>query len=108
MSIKIKRCTLNQAKELVKKLVKENGLPHNENALKDKLLWAFVELGEASDAFKKGKDWMDVTEELIDVIFYILDFIGLVEDLKGFKIDVDKVFLDKWEKNMTRFAKKAI
>jgi len=95
-------CTFNQAKNLVKQLVKAKGFPHDEKALTQKLLWAFVELGEAADAYKKGLSFEKVNEELIDVIFYILDFIGIVEDTKGVFIDVDQIFLNKWRKNMSR------
>ena len=95
-------CTFNEAKDLVKRLVFEKGFPHDESALPQKLLWAFVELGEAADAYKKGMGWSVVCEELIDVVFYILDFIGVVEDSYGIRIDVDRVFLDKWRKNMSR------
>ena len=95
-------CTFNQAKTLIRQLVAEKGFPNDESALMQKLLWAFVELGEAADAFKKGESWETISEELIDTIFYILDFIGLVEKTQGIKIDVDKIFLDKWRKNMNR------
>ncbi|MCD6504154.1 hypothetical protein J7K52_02120 [Candidatus Bathyarchaeota archaeon] len=95
-------CTFNQAKELVKKLVASKGFPNDESALMQKLLWAFVELGEAADAYKKGEDWEAVCEELIDTIFYILDFIGIVEETQGIKIDVDEIFLNKWRRNMDR------
>jgi len=43
-----------------------------------------------------------VVEELMDVIFYILDFIGLVEKTQGITFDVDEIFLSKWERNMRR------
>lgn len=95
-------CTFNEAKRLVRELVEAKGFPNDESALTQKLLWAFVELGEAADAYKKGEDWSIVSEELIDVIFYILDFIGLVERTQGIEIDVDKLFLEKWRKNMSR------
>jgi len=95
-------CTFNQAKELVKKLVASKGFPNDESALMQKLLWAFVELGEAADAYKKGEDWEVVCEELIDTIFYILDFMGIVEETQGIKIDVDEMFLNKWRRNMGR------
>ena len=95
-------CTFNQAKSLIRKLVVVKGFPDDESALMQKLLWAFVELGEAADAFKKGDDWRTVSEELMDTIFYVLDFIGLVEKTQGIEIDVDRVFLDKWRKNMGR------
>jgi len=95
-------CSFNQAKDLVKQLVDKKGFPSDESALMQKLLWAFIELGEAADAFKKGKRWEDINEELIDVIFYILDFMGLVEKTQGIRIDVDSLFLKKWRKNMER------
>jgi len=95
-------CSFNEAKRMVRKLVEAKGFPDDESALTQKLLWAFVELGEATDAYKKGKDWLIVSEELIDVIFYILDFIGLVEKTQGIEIDVDRLFLEKWRKNMDR------
>jgi len=96
------RCTFNEAKDLVRHLVAAKGFPNDEAALAQKLLWAFVELGEAADAYKKGESWDVVNEELIDAIFYILDFMGLVEKTQGIKIDVDHLFLEKWRKNMER------
>lgn len=96
------KLSFNEAKTLVRRLVAEKGFPNDEQALPQKLLWAFVELGEAADAYKKGKEWKIVVEELIDVIFYILDFIGLVEKTQGLKFDIDEIFMSKWEKNMQR------
>ncbi|RLI20963.1 hypothetical protein DRO54_04975 [Candidatus Bathyarchaeota archaeon] len=98
----MRKLTFNEAKILVRQLVAEKGFPDDEAALPQKLLWAFVELGEAADAYKKGKEWNVVMEELIDVFFYILDFIGLVEKTQGIKFDIDAIFLSKWEKNMKR------
>lgn len=95
-------CTFNEAKKLIRQLVAEKGFPDDEPGLAQKLLWAFVELGEAADAYKKGKNWDVVNEELIDVIFYVLDFIGLVEKTQAIQIDVDGLFLGKWRKNMNR------
>ncbi len=98
-------CTFNQAKDLVRRLVASKGFPNDESALTQKLLWAFVELGEAADAYKKGEDWTVVCEELIDTMFYILDFIGIVEKTQGIKVDVDELFLSKWRRNMGRPAR---
>ncbi|MBS7654030.1 MAG: hypothetical protein QXU95_05160 [Candidatus Bathyarchaeia archaeon] len=98
----MEKCTFNEAKKLVRELVETKGFPNDESALTQKILWAFVELGEAADSYKKGKDWRTVSEELIDAIFYILDFIGLVEKTQGIEIDVDRIFLEKWKKNMER------
>lgn len=98
----VETCTFNEAKRLVRRLVAEKGFPDDESALSQKLLWAFVELGEAADAYKKGERWGVVNEELIDVIFYILDFIGLVEKTQGIQVDIDHLFLEKWRRNMNR------
>jgi NTP pyrophosphatase (non-canonical NTP hydrolase) len=98
----MEKCTFNEAKDLVRQLVAAKGFPDDESALNQKLLWAFVELGEAADAYKKGESWNVVNEELIDAFFYILDFIGLVEKTKGIEIDVDRLFLEKWRRNMKR------
>ncbi|MEM2341583.1 MAG: hypothetical protein QXX94_02660 [Candidatus Bathyarchaeia archaeon] len=98
----MERCTFNEAKRLIRELVDAKGFPNDESALTQKLLWAFVELGEAADAYKKGENWSVINEELIDAIFYILDFIGLVEKTQGIEIDVDSLFLEKWRKNMER------
>lgn len=94
--------TLNEIKAEVRKLVKTKGFPDNKDALTQKLLWAFIELGEASDAYKKGEPWEKVLEELIDVIFYIGDFISLVEQELGITLDADKSFTDKLAKNYAR------
>ncbi len=98
----MEKCTFNEAKKLVRELVETKGFPNDESALTQKILWAFVELGEAADSYKKGEDWLIISEELIDAIFYILDFIGLVEKTQGIEIDVDHLFLEKWKKNMNR------
>lgn len=95
-------CIFNEAKILIRQLVAKKGFPDDESALIQKLLWALIELGEAGDAFKKGENWDVVAEELVDAIFYILDFVGLIEKTQGIKIDVDRVFLDKWRRNMER------
>jgi len=92
--------TLNQAKILVRELVKKQGFPNDKGALTQKLLWAFTELGEATDAYKKGADWPVVVEELVDVLFYILDFVGLVEQEYSVEFDLDRIFAEKWYKNM--------
>jgi len=94
------KVTLNLAKEVVRELVEKQGFPNDKKALTQKLLWAFNELGEASDAYKKGEPWEKIFEELIDTIFYIVDFCGLVEKEYGVKVNLDKIFYEKWKKNM--------
>ncbi|HUT16710.1 MAG TPA: hypothetical protein VMW84_00215, partial [Acidobacteriota bacterium] len=64
---------LEQMKKKIESLVIEKGFYNKPEDIPKKLLFAFVELGEASDAWKKGKTEEKIAEELIDVIFYILD-----------------------------------
>ena len=63
-----------------------------------KLLFAFIELGEASDAWKKGESEEKIAEELIDVIFYVLD----ASRLACPTMNMDDVFKKKLEKNLSR------
>lgn len=62
-------------KKEIEMLVREKGFYNNPEDIPKKLLFAFIELGEASDAWKKGESQERIAEELIDVIFYILDTI---------------------------------
>ena len=57
-----------------------------------------MELGEASDAWKKGKGEEEIAEELVDVIFYVLD----ASRLACPSVNMDKMFLSKLKKNKTR------
>ena len=50
-----------------------------------KIAFAFIELGEASDAWKKDETEEKIAEELIDVIFYVSDTSRLA--CPSFKMD---------------------
>ena len=63
-----------------------------------KLLFAFIELGEASDAWKKGLPEEKIAEELIDVIFYILD----ASRLACPNMNMDEVFRRSLRKTLVR------
>lgn len=90
--------TLEQSKALVEKLVKEKGFGNTPDEIANKLLFAFIELGEAGDSWKKGKPTEETIEELIDVIFYVLDASRLIAP----EANLDEVFEKKWAKNMGR------
>ena len=90
--------TLEEAKSLVEKLVREKGFGNTPDEIANKLLFAFIELGEAGDSWKKGKQSEETIEELIDVLFYVLDASRLIAP----GADLDEVFLKKWKKNMGR------
>ena len=89
---------LEEMKNEIEKLVQMKGFYNKPEDIPKKLLFAFIELGEASDAWKKGKDAEKVAEELIDVIFYVLD----TSRLACPKVNMDQMFMKKLERNKSR------
>jgi NTP pyrophosphatase (non-canonical NTP hydrolase) len=90
--------TFEEAKRKIEELVKAKGFGNTPNEIANKLLFAFIELGEAGDSWKKGKPSEQTIEELIDVIFYVLDASRLIAP----NANMDEVFERKWAKNMGR------
>lgn len=89
---------LEEMKREIKNLVLDKGFYNRKEDIPKKLLFAFIELGEASDAWKKGKSKDVIAEELIDVIFYILD----ASRLTCPNVNMDEMFLKKLKKNKSR------
>jgi NTP pyrophosphatase (non-canonical NTP hydrolase) len=89
---------LEEMKKEIGALVIEKGFYNKRGDIPKKLLFAFIELGEASDAWKKGETQEKIAEELIDVIFYILD----ASRLACPTINMDEMFSKKLEKNLNR------
>jgi NTP pyrophosphatase (non-canonical NTP hydrolase) len=89
---------LEEMKKEIETLVIEKGFYNKPEDIPKKLLFAFIELGEASDAWKKGAPEEKIAEELIDVIFYILD----ASRLACPTINMDGMFKTKLEKNHSR------
>lgn len=89
---------LEEMKREIKNLVLDKGFYNRKQDIPEKLLFAFIELGEASDAWKKGKSEDVIAEELIDVIFYILD----ASRLTCPNVNMDEMFLKKLKKNKSR------
>jgi NTP pyrophosphatase (non-canonical NTP hydrolase) len=89
---------LEDMKKKIEILVLEKGFYNKPEDIPKKLLFAFIELGEASDAWKKGRSEEEIAEELIDVIFYVLD----ASRLACPSINMDKIFQKKLEKNKRR------
>ena len=89
---------LEEMKQEIEKLVVIKGFYNTPEDIPKKLLFAFIELGEASDAWKKGEAEEKIAEELIDVIFYVLDASRLVCPT----INMDEMFRKKLEKNLGR------
>jgi len=89
---------LEEMKAEIEKLVLEKGFYNSREDIPKKLLFAFIELGEASDSWKKGMNEEEIAEELVDAIFYILD----ASRLACPTINMDEMFTRKLEKNRKR------
>ena len=89
---------LEEMKKEIGTLVREKGFYNRPEDIPKKLLFAFIELGEASDIWKKGGKEEEIAEELIDAIFYILD----TSRLACPTIDMDEAFKTKLRKNLNR------
>ena len=85
-------------KKEIERLVLAKGFYNEPEDIPKKLLFAFIELGEASDAWKKGETEKKIAEELIDVIFYILD----TSRIACPTINMDDAFRKKLAKNLER------
>jgi NTP pyrophosphatase (non-canonical NTP hydrolase) len=90
--------SLEDMKKEIENLVVEKGFYNKLEDVPKKLLFAFIELGEASDSWKKGEGEEKVAEELVDTLFYILD----ASRLACPTIDMDDMFKRKMEKNKKR------
>ena len=89
---------LEEMKKKIETLVLEKGFYNRLEDIPKKLLFAFIELGEASDAWKKGESEEKIAEELVDVIFYVLD----ASRLACPSINMDEMFRKKLKKNKNR------
>jgi NTP pyrophosphatase (non-canonical NTP hydrolase) len=89
---------LEEMKSEIEKLVLAKGFYNEPEDVPKKLLFAFIELGEASDAWKKGEVEEKIAEELVDVIFYVLD----ASRLACPTVNMDEMFRKKLEKNLAR------
>ena len=89
---------LEEMKNEIENLVLAKGFYNKQEDIPKKLLFAFIELGEASDAWKKGEREDKIAEELVDVIFYILD----TSRLACPNTNMDTVFLAKLKSNQRR------
>ncbi|HIJ08953.1 TPA: hypothetical protein HA274_06450 [Candidatus Bathyarchaeota archaeon] len=85
-------------KKEIELLVIKKGFYNKPEDIPKKLLFAFIELGEASDNWKKGESEEKIAEELIDVIFYVLD----ASRLACPNTNMDNMFERKLDKNKKR------
>ena len=89
---------LEEMKREIEALVLAKGFYNKREDIPKKLLFAFIELGEASDAWKKGSSEEKIAEELVDVIFYVLD----ASRLACPSVNMDEMFQWKLAKNLGR------
>jgi NTP pyrophosphatase (non-canonical NTP hydrolase) len=89
---------LEEMKLEIERLVQAKGFYNKPEDIPKKLLFAFIELGEASDAWKKGLAEEKIAEELVDVIFYVLD----ASRLACPTVNMDNMFQRKLAKNLGR------
>ena len=89
---------LEEMKKEIETLVLEKGFYNKPEDIPKKLLFAFIELGETSDSWTKGESEEKIAEELVDVIFYVLD----ASRLACPSVDMDEMFKKKLEKNKNR------
>ncbi len=89
---------LEEMKKEIEALVIEKGFYNRSEDIPKKLLFGFIELGEASDAWKKGESEEKIAEELVDAIFYILD----TSRLACPTVNMDEMFEKKLQKNKSR------
>ncbi len=89
---------LEDMKREIENLVVTKGFYNKAEDIPKKLLFAFIELGEAGDAWKKGEEEEKIAEELVDVIFYVLD----ASRLACPAVNMDEMFKKKLEKNLDR------
>jgi NTP pyrophosphatase (non-canonical NTP hydrolase) len=87
---------LEEMKKEIETLVITKGFYNKPEDIPKKLLFAFIELGEASDAWKKGESEEKIGEELIDVMFYLLD----ASRLACPSVNMDEMFAKKLAKNL--------
>ena len=92
------KLNLEEMKKQIEALVIAKGFYNKPEDIPKKLLFAFIELGEASDAWKKGLPEEKIAEELIDVIFYVLD----ASRLACPNMNMDEAFEKKLAKNLGR------
>jgi NTP pyrophosphatase (non-canonical NTP hydrolase) len=89
---------LEEMKKEIETLIIEKGFYNKPEDIPRKLLFAFIELGEASDSWKKGEPEEKIAEELVDVIFYVLD----ASRLACPTVNMDTAFKKKLDKNWSR------
>jgi hypothetical protein len=96
--------TLSECMKSIRELVKEKGHEDKLENVEQKLFFAVLEIAEAGDLLKKHGfvKAHEMSEELIDAIFYILDAYGIMHRDLPTVINPDTMFTNKLKKNLKR------
>lgn len=87
---------LNLKMHEVRQMTDAKGFSAEEGRIWEMLALVHSEISEATDAYKKGKPWEEVGEELIDAIIRILHLLSVLE------VDAEALYQRKMAKNWER------
>ncbi len=87
---------LNLKMREVRQMTDAKGFSAEEGRIWEMLALVHSEISEATDAYKKGKPWEEVGEELIDAIIRILHLLSVLE------VDAEALYQRKMAKNWER------
>ena len=87
---------LNAKVAEVKAMCDAKGFSSDPGRIWEMLALVHSEISEATDAYKKGKPWEEVGEELIDAIIRILHLLSVLE------VDAEALYQRKMAKNWER------
>ena len=80
----------------VRQMTDAKGFSAEEGRIWEMLALVHSEISEATDAYKKGRPWEEVGEELIDAIIRILHLLSVLE------VDAEALYQRKMAKNWER------
>jgi NTP pyrophosphatase (non-canonical NTP hydrolase) len=87
---------LNLKMREVRQMTDAKGFSAEEGRIWEMLALVHSEISEATDAYKKGRPWEEVGEELIDAIIRILHLLSVLE------VDAEALYQRKMAKNWER------
>jgi NTP pyrophosphatase (non-canonical NTP hydrolase) len=90
---------LNQKMIEVRQLTDAKGFSSEPERIWEMLTLIHSEVSEAADAYRKGKDYGEVGEELIDAVIRILHM------LSALGLDAESLYQDKMARNWARPTK---
>jgi NTP pyrophosphatase (non-canonical NTP hydrolase) len=87
---------LKQMMQEVRRLIDAKGFSSDESRIWEMLTLIHSEISEAADKYRKGADYEEVGEELIDALIRILHLFSTIKE------DPDKLFIKVMKQNWER------